>query len=165
MRVNIIGTGTKFAGIGQDMQILHGMIAHVFGEATEIRYVPHFHPQTHQAEINFFIEVINPVLFQYAAKNIWIPNPEWTHKTWEPYLGMVDEVWVKTRDAVKVFENIGIVTRYIGWTSIDKVQPEKKNYHKAILPTGKNIWRNPKPLVQAYMRIQSQDQSLFNHLP
>jgi hypothetical protein len=165
MRVNIIGTGSKFAGIGQDMQILHGMISHVFGETTEIRYVPHFHPQTHQAEINFFIEVINPVLFQYAAKNIWIPNPEWTYKTWEPYLHMVDEVWVKTRDAVKIFENIGVPTKYIGWTSIDKVQPEKKNYSKAILPTGKNIWRNPKPLVQAYMRIQRQDPSLFNHLP
>jgi hypothetical protein len=147
------------------MQILHGMIAHVFGEATEIRYVPHFHPQTTQAEINFFVEVINPVLFQYAAKNIWIPNPEWTYKTWEPYLRMVDEVWVKTREAVKIFENIGVATRYIGWTSIDKVQPEKKNYHKAILPTGKNIWRNPKPLVQAYMRIARQDPSLYNHLP
>jgi len=165
MRVNIIGTGIKHTGVGQDMQILHGMIAHVFGEQTEIRYVPHFHPQTNQAEINFFIEVINPVLFQYAAKNIWIPNPEWTYKTWEPYLHMVDEVWVKTRDAVRIFENIGVPTKYIGWTSIDKVQPDKKNYHKAILPTGKNIWRNPKPLVQAYMRIQRQDPSLFNHLP
>jgi len=165
MRVNIIGTGIKYTGVGQDMQILHGMISHVFGEDTEIRYVPHFHPQTTQAEINFFIEVINPVLFQYAAKNIWIPNPEWTYKTWEPYLRMVDEVWVKTRDGVKIFENIGIAARYIGWTSIDKVQPDKKNYHKAILPTGKNIWRNPKPLVQAYMRIQRQDPSLFNHLP
>jgi hypothetical protein len=165
MRVNIIGTGTKNTGVAQDMQILHGMISHVFGEATEIRYIPHFHPQTHEAEINFFVEVINPALFQYAAKNIWIPNPEWTYKTWEPYLRRVDEVWVKTRDAVKIFENIGVATRYIGWTSIDKVQPEKKNYSKAILPTGKNIWRNPKPLVQAYMRIQRQDPSLFNHLP
>lgn len=167
MRVNIIGNHKKMSGVAQDTHILHGMIVHVLGKETEIRHVPHYYPECKQAEINFFIEVINPSLFSYAAKNIWIPNHEWTYKTWEPYAKMVSEIWVKTHEAEKIFKNEwGLENvRYVGWTSIDKVQPEKKNYWKAIVPTGKNMWRNPKPILQAYMRIYQKDLSGFRSLP
>jgi hypothetical protein len=165
MRVNIIGNHKKDTGVSQDVHILHGLIIHVLGKETQIRHVPHFWPQCPEAEVNFFIEVINPSLFSYASKNIWIPNPEWCYKTWEPYAKMVDEIWVKTHEAEKLFEQWGIQTRYIGWTSIDKVFPEKKNYHKAIVPVGKNIWRNPKPIIQAYMKIKQIQPDLFNKLP
>lgn len=165
MRINIIGNRTKTTGVSQDMHILHGLIVHRFGDEIEIRHVPHFYPQCKEADVNFFVEVINPALFMYAAKNIWIPNPEWTYKTWEPYAKMVDEIWVKTHEAEKLFAEWTDKVRYIGWTSIDKVMPEKKNFHKAIVPVGKNIWRNPKPIIQAYMRIQQTDPSLFQALP
>jgi glycosyltransferase involved in cell wall biosynthesis len=165
MRVNLIGAHRPGTGVSQDTQILHGLIAHVFGKDTEVRHVPHFHPQCPQAELNVFIEVINPSLFLFASKNIWIPNPEWTYQTWEPYARMVDEIWVKTHEAETLFRQWTDNVRYIGWTSIDKVQPERKNYHKAIVPVGKNVWRNPKPIVQAYMRIQQTDPSAFHGLP
>lgn len=165
MRVNIIGNHRKGTGVSQDVQILHGLISHVLGKETQIRHIPHYYPQCPEAEVNFFIEVINPSLFSYAAKNIWIPNPEWTYKTWEPYAKMVDEIWVKTHEAEKLFADWGVTTRYVGWTSIDKVQPEKKNYWKAIVPVGKNIWRNPKPIIQVYMAIKRKDPSLYKALP
>ena len=165
MRVNIIGNHRKGTGVSQDVQILHGLISHVLGKDTQIRHIPHYYPQCPQAEVNFFIEVITPSLFAYAAKNIWIPNPEWTYKTWEPYAKMVDEIWVKTHEAEKLFAEWGVETRYIGWTSIDKVEPEKKNYWKAIVPVGKNIWRNPKPIIQVYMATKRKDPSLYNAFP
>jgi hypothetical protein len=145
----------------------------VFGKDTQIRHVPHFYPQCQQAEINFFIEVINPALFVYAAKNIWIPNPEWTYKTWQPYSRMVDEIWVKTLESYNLFyewknqsttEN-PVVVQYIGWTSIDKVVPETKNFNKAMVPAGKNVWRNPRPIIQCYMAIQKQNPGLYAMLP
>jgi hypothetical protein len=165
MRVNIIGNHKKNTGVSQDVHILHGMIAHTLGQETEIRHIPHYHPQCAQAEVNVFIEVINPALFMFARKNIWIPNPEWTYKTWEPYARMVDEIWVKTHEAEALFGEWSSKVRYIGWTSIDKVMPEKKNYEKAIVPVGKNIWRNPRPLIQTYMWIRKNDPSLFKNLP
>ena len=165
MRVNIIGNLKKNTGVSQDVHILHGLIVHVFGSETEIRHVPHFYPQCQEAEINFFIESINPSLFFYASKNIWIPNPEWTYKTWEPYAHMVDEIWVKTHEAEKSFEPWGVPVRYIGWTSIDKIMAETKNYRKAIVPVGKNIWRNPKPIIQAYLRVQQTHPDLYNGFP
>ena len=168
MRVNIIGNHRKGTGISQDVQVLHGLVSHVFGEDVQVRHVAHYFPQCPEAEINFFIEVINPSLFAYAAKNIWIPNPEWTCKTWLPYAKSVDEIWVKTHEAEKLFWQEEIKApkvRYIGWTSIDKVQPSKKNYHKAIVPVGKNVWRNPKPILQAYLKIQKTLPSLYTQLP
>lgn len=167
MRVNLIGNHRKPTGVAQDVHILHGLIVHVFGQETEIRHIPHYYPQCPPAEVNFFLEVINPALFPYAAKNIWIPNPEWTYKTWIPYCKMVDEIWVKTHEAERIFQEICPETpiRYVGWTSIDKVMPEKKNYWKAIVPVGKNMWRNPMPILQVYNVIAKRDPSLFRNLP
>ncbi len=165
MRVNIIGNHRKGTGVSQDVQIIHGLISHVLGKETQIRHIPHYYPQCPEAEINFFIEVITPSLFTYAAKNIWIPNPEWTYKVWEPYAKMVDEIWVKTHEAEKLFADWGVQTRYVGWTSIDKVEPEKKNYWKALVPVGKNIWRNPKPIIQVYMATKRRDPSLYAAFP
>ena len=155
----------------QDSGILRGILTAVFGENIQIFRVPHVFPQCQEADVNFFLEVINPSLFPYARKNIWIPNPEWTYKTWIPYIHMVDEIWVKTQEAQRIFNeltNYKKPVKYIGWTSIDKsynFETDKKNYSKAIIPVGKNIYRNPKSIFQAYMRIKDQDPSLYSKLP
>jgi hypothetical protein len=165
MRVNLIGSHRKGTGVSQDVYILHGLVAHVFGKEAQIRHIPHYYPQCPEADVNIFVEVFTPSLVAYAGKNIWVPNPEWTYTTWEPYAKLVDEIWVKTRDAETIFAQVGIPTRYIGWTSIDKTLAPKKNYHKAIVPVGKNIWRNPKPILQAYLRLAQKEPEAFRKLP
>ena len=164
MRVNII-CNTQSTGLNQDASLLHGMLVLALGKEAVIRHVPHFHPQCDEAELNFFIESINPALFPYAAKNIWIPHLEWTFKTWQPYMTMVDAIWVKTREAEKIFADMGITTTYIGWTSVDKMLPPTKDYDQAIVPVGKNNWRYPKPIIQAYIRIREQNPALYTKLP
>jgi hypothetical protein len=167
MRVNFIGSFGKNTGVSQDVSILHGLVAHVLDKDAKIRHIPHRFPQCPQAEVNFFIEVINPALFAYAGKNIWIPNQEWTYQTWEPYAKMVDEVWVKTRQAEELFLKWTPNVKYIGWTSVDKKYPElgSKDPNKGIVPVGKNVWRNPKPIFQAYSRILAQHPEIFPNLP
>jgi|UniRef100_A0A6C0B2P5 hypothetical protein len=163
MRVNLIGNFNS-KGLMQDAMILRGLLANVYGEV-QIRRVHHAMPECAEAEINIFIEVINPSLLSYAAKNIWIPNIEWTYKTWIPYIKMVDEIWVKTREARDIFSEHSSNVRYIGWTSIDKVFHEKKNYHKGIVLVGKNMNRNPKPVIQAYLKIKETNPNLYALLP
>ena len=167
MRVNFIGSFGKNTGVSQDVSILHGLVAHVLDKDAKIRHIPHRFPSCPQAEVNFFIEVINPALFAYAGKNIWIPNQEWTYQTWEPYAKMVDEIWVKTREAENLFLKWTVNVRYIGWTSVDKKYPElgSKDPNKGIVPVGKNVWRNPKPIFQAYSRILAQHPQIFPKLP
>lgn len=167
MRVNFIGSFGKNTGVSQDVSILHGLVAHVLDKDAKIRHVPHRFPSCPQAEVNFFIEVINPALFAYAGKNIWIPNQEWTYQTWEPYAKMVDEIWVKTREAEQLFLRWTVNVKYIGWTSVDKKYPElgSKDPNRGIVPVGKNVWRNPKPIFQAYSRILAQHPQIFDKMP
>ncbi len=171
MKVNIIANFQKNTGLMQDAALLRGMLTVVFGDKVQIFRVPHVFPQCEEADFNFFLEVINPSLFSYARKNIWIPNPEWTYTTWVPYLNMVDEIWVKTTEARRIFNkavDYKKPVRMIGWSSIDKSYDpakDKKNYSKAIIPVGKNIYRNPKPIFQAYMRIKEQNPTLYSKLP
>ena len=162
MRVNLIGN-FQSKGLMHDAMILRGMLTHVYGNDVQIRKVHHVMPQCPEAEMNIFIETINPALFAYAGKNVWLINTEWTHKTHAPYLNMVDEVWVKTREAESIFSEYR--AKYIGWTSVDKTFHEKKNYSKAIVLVGKNMYRNPKPVLQAYLHIKKTNPEFFGLLP
>lgn len=160
MRINLIGNFNS-KGLVQDANILRGILTHVYGEP-QIRKVHHALPECQEAELNIFIEAVNPTLFSYAGKNVWIPNPEWTYKTWIPYISMMDEIWVKTKEAETIFREFSKNVKYIGWTSIDKVMSEK-NYSKAIVLVGKNIYRNPKPVLQAYFELK--DTEYYKDLP
>ena len=163
MRINLISNFGS-TGLMQDAMILRGLLTNAHGEV-QIRKVHHSMPQCSDAEINIFIEVINPSLLSYAAKNIWIPNTEWICKTWTPYIKMVDEVWAKTREAYNILSEYTSNVKYISWTSIDKVFHEKKNYHKGIVLVGKNNKRNPKPVLQAYLKIKETNPVLYALLP
>jgi hypothetical protein len=84
---------------------------------------------------------------------------------------MVDEIWVKTTEARRCFNeasNYKAKVKYISWSSIDKGwNPDtiKKDYSKAIVPVGKNIFRNPKPIFQAYLRLKDSDFKTYSALP
>lgn len=166
MRVNLISNHRKNTGLSQDVNIMRGLLTIIFEEKATINLVQYIQPHCEEADVNIFFEVINPSLFSYAAKNIWIPNHEWTYRTWIPYLNMVNEIWVKTHEAERVLsQHTCTKVRYIGWTSLNKQTPSKKNYSKAIVPIGKNMFREVDVLLRVYSNIQRQDNQLFKRLP
>lgn len=166
MRVNIISNHRPGTGLSQDVNILRGILTAIYEEKVQIQLVQYVQPHCGEADVNVFVEVINPSLFSYAAKNIWIPNHEWTYKTWIPYLHMVNEIWVKTEEAAEVFKALTPTkVRYIGWTSLNKETPSKKNYFKAIVPLGKNIYREIDPLFQGYQKLKTAKPSVYSRLP
>ena len=150
MRVNLISSHRNQTGLAQDVDILQGMW-HLADDTAKFRRVLHVQPECDQAEINVFFEVLSPSLFTYAARNIWIPNPEWAYKSWTAsYMHAIDEIWCKTHEAYEIFSKVHPTVKYIGWTSIAKGIPETKNFHKALLLVGKNIYRHPQLIVDAY---------------
>lgn len=148
MRVNLISTHRNQTGLAHDVDILQGIWCTLDKDIT-FRRVLNAQPECPEAEINVFFEVLNPSLFAYARKNIYIPNPEWTYQSWKTYLPCMDEIWVKTREAESIFKELHPNVRYIGWTSIAK-GVTKKNFHKAVYVAGKNIYRHPQIIVDAY---------------
>lgn len=168
MKVNLIANFQANTGLMQDALLLRGILSVQFGEDIKIFKVPHMLPECGEADVNFFLEVINPSLFPYARKNIWLPNQEWTYKTWIPYISMVDEIWVKTYEAERIFKEYTSNVKFIGWTSMDKAyvpDKDKKNYHKAIVPVGKNIYRHPKPIFQAYLKLKHDNLEDYKQAP
>lgn len=164
MRVNLIGNFKPNTGLQHDASILRGLLTAV-DEKVEIFRVPHMFPQCGEAEVNIFIEVVNPSLIPYAGHNIWIPNLEWTYRTWQPYFDMFDEIWCKTDECTSAFKKMTrAIVRNIGWTSIDKIMSEK-DYSKAIVLVGKNIFRQPKQLLRAYAEIRKQEPIIYRLLP
>ena len=164
MRVNIISNHSS-KGLSQDSKILAGILYLMFQEGLVIKYVQYVQPECSEADVNVFLEVFNPSLLSYAATNIWIPSHEFTFKTWMPYLEMVDEIWTKTFEAHRIFSSLTKKVRYIGWTSMNKQTPKRKNYYKAIVPIGKNIYREIDVLLNAYKRIKAEDSYLYSKLP
>ena len=166
MRVNIISNFQENSGLSQDANLLRGVLT-AFIPDVRINKVPHNFPECPEAELNIFLEVISPVLIPFARKNVWVPNPEWTYKTWIPYLKMIDEVWAKTTETQNIFESLGAKTVFTGWSSLDKAwdPTQPKNYNKAIVPVGRNIFRYPKPILQAYERIRTNTPDLYKKLP
>ena len=166
MRVNIISSFRENTGLSHDVKLLRAILS-AFIKDVKIIKVPHILPESPEAELNIFIEVISPGLFPFARKNVWIPNPEWTYKTWTPYLKMIDEVWAKTQESYDIFSKLGAKTILTGWSSMDKLwdPSQPKNYNKAFVPVGNNIFRYPKPILQAYERIRQKDDVLYQKLP
>jgi glycosyltransferase involved in cell wall biosynthesis len=166
MRINIISNHRKNTGLSQDVNILCGLLTAIFDENVHLQLVQYVQPQCQEADVNIFIEVINPSLFSYAAKNIWIPNHECTPLTWVPYMHMMNEIWVKTHEGQRIFKDLTPTNvRYIGWTSLNKETPSSKNYFKAIVPVGKNPNREIDVLFEAYDRIHSEGPINFCKLP
>jgi glycosyltransferase involved in cell wall biosynthesis len=166
MRVNIISNHRKHTGLLQDANILRGLLTVVFEDQVEAHNVQYTQPQCQDADVNIFLEVVNPALFPYAQKNIWIPNHEWTYRTWLPYLHMMDEIWVKTEDAGRMFRTLTKTrVRYIGWTSLPKEFCSNKDYTKAIVPLGKNMYREINVLFEAYLLIKETSLAIYADLP
>lgn len=169
MRINLIGNFTPNTGLSQDALLIRGLITNLYGDKVHFFRVPHQFPQCQEAEVNIFIEVINPSLFSYASKNIWIPNLEWTYKSWIPYVTMVNEIWTKTSESTQIFkmlvEGTSTTVKEIRWSSISKVHQATKDYSKAIVLVGKNRFRNPKQLLRAYNEIRINEPLVYQKLP
>jgi hypothetical protein len=169
MKVNIISNFKPKTGLMHDVHILRGMMTAAFGENTPIQFfkVHYMLPECPDADVNIFMEVVAPSLMPYAGLNIWVPNPEWTYKTWIPYIPQFDHIWAKTHECLDIFKQYTDKVVYTGWTSMDKhwvPETDKKNYYKAIVPVGKNIYRHPKPIFQAYVRLLTKP-DIYRKLP
>jgi len=72
-------------------------------------------------DINLFLEDIVPGFFPYARANAFIPNPEWFKRSQHCHLDGIDVVLCKTHAAQRTFDELGCKTRFISFTSEDRL--------------------------------------------
>jgi glycosyltransferase involved in cell wall biosynthesis len=79
--------------------------------------------QPSRYDVNIVLEHAHPAYFGLARRNLFIPNPEWLTRRDRKVLHRFDAILCKTQVAVEIFEGMGLVTRYIGFQSVDCRQP------------------------------------------
>lgn len=73
-------------------------------------------------EMQIHLEAPAAHLLGEAKPNIIIPNPEWWTPDSTSLLGLPGvRVWAKTKDAERIFRDLGARVEHIGWQSIDRL--------------------------------------------
>jgi hypothetical protein len=147
--VNII-TYQNNSGLSNDVEILKKILQN---QQYEINVIDYYKYECPLADINIFLEVLNPILFHFSKINILIPNQEWFYKTWIPYLPYLDYILVKTKYCESIFQKYVDHSKitYISWTSIDRYNVNiEKDYSKCLHLCGKSRHRNTQLLIDSW---------------
>lgn len=75
-------------------------------------------------DLNLMLEHIHPELLGAARRNAFIPNPEWCLPSDVRRLPRMDHVLAKTGHAIGIFGKHGCRVAPIGFTSVDRHDPE-----------------------------------------
>jgi hypothetical protein len=105
-------------------------------------------------DINLFLEDITPGFFKYARKNAFIPNPEWFKKYQHRYLKGIDAVLCKSRSAQQTFDSLGSRTRFISFTSEDRLDTPgtAKKSPDYLHLAGRSWQKGTKPLTDLWLK-------------
>ena len=85
-----------------------------------LRHLPRFRGRF---AVNLFLGPIFPEWLPFAARNVWVPNPEGFHEYDRKYLRCIDLVLAKTRLAEQIFRDLGRPVEFVGFTSHDQFDP------------------------------------------
>ena len=134
--LNIL-TNDNGAGLTKDATVLSEHIKHPCKRSQ-------VHSGATHEEINIFCEIADEKWMKRGGKNILIPNPEWYHNKWMSLIPKFDEIWVKTREAERIFSKYHDKVYYIGFTSEDHydetVQKEFEAFHACGKSIAKQTW-------------------------
>lgn len=130
-------------GLETDEKVLKEAIER---DGHQVQSFQHSHATNHKhdADVNIFIEMINPEMLSWAPRNWFIPNPEW-YRQELALLDRVDLILCRTEEVEKIFKGMGKKTYYLGFTSPDCLQEGvEKDYTKVLhLAGGSNLKGTP----------------------
>ena len=105
-------------------------------------------------DINIFLEDISPRFFRQARVNVFIPNPEWFRQSQYRYLERIDSVFCKTKSGQSIFEAFGRPTRFISFTSDDRLDAAPPGQKQAgfLHLAGRSWQKGTKALTDLWQR-------------
>ncbi len=103
-------------------------------------------------DINLMLEHVRPEFLPFARRNLLVPNPEWFDARDARHVDAIDLALTKTRHGTRAFTALGVPTRYVGFTSVDRrregVQKEMAFFHLA----GRSARKGTRRLIELWRR-------------
>ncbi len=137
----------------EDAPVHRHRIAHRAANVAH-RWLQHKQLAAAPYDVNVFLEDISPGFFTYARINVFIPNPEWFKKNQQRHLAGIDVVLCKTRNAQETFGALGSDTRFISFTSSDRLTttPDNSRKNSFLHVAGRSWQKGTKPLLDAWLQ-------------
>ncbi|HEX7813978.1 glycosyltransferase [Dyella sp.] len=151
------------AGLSRDLQRLaealraHGNGAHVLGlphRGSVAQWLTRWRlrGKAPAFDVNLMLERIRPEFIAAARRNIVIPNPEYFRPEDRAALPRMDEAWVKTRHAQRLFDALGATTRFIGFDSEDRLLADIPRKHAFFHGPGRSGNKGTAALLRLWAR-------------
>jgi hypothetical protein len=104
-------------------------------------------------DVNIFVESAAASWFPLARVNCLVPNPEWADDEVVESLPGFDWVLCKTRHAEEIFSKLGCRTRYIGFTSFDRLDPTvSRDYGRFLHVAGRSHMKGSDVLIRTWLQ-------------
>ncbi len=131
MSCQVIGRDNG-AGLSRDMRLLAAALRQT-GVNTYLKALPHrsrlapwltrvrLLGKTKRFVLNLMLERVRTEFLPTAHYNVLVPNPEYFRRQDLAALPLIDEIWVKTHHARNLFAPLGVPVRYLGFSSLDRM--------------------------------------------
>lgn len=164
LRINVITNNNQY-GLTSDAGILVRYLQQVAESSGLYRFqvcpVSFYCAECGRADINIHLEIPCPLLVHSAPVNILVPNHEWWFRHWQPYLGLFDQVWVKTERARGLFQaellalygdnsQLDDKLRLVEWTSPDRGGVTKRETDQALHLAGRSRLKGTEELLDSW---------------
>lgn len=133
-------------GLEQDILILTKAITQAGHQVSS--FSPS-HKKATRANVNIFLERLDPTKMKKSNCNWFIPNPE-CYVQDLCLLDKVDLILCRTREVERIFKCLGKKTYFLGFTSEDCLLPFKKNYFNLLHVAGGSEAKGTKTLLEIW---------------
>ena len=148
LRINIF-SASNGKGLENSRKILKEALIHLGHEVYERELTEIRGDNDPTVDINIFFEIINDPWIPLAAKNWFIPNPEWYQQD-IALLQKIDLILCRTYEVEKIFKSLKKKTYYLGFSSVDCKQPGNKDFSSCFHLSGSSTLKGTSEIMKAW---------------
>lgn len=152
MKINLITNHVNGAGLQRDSDLIDRMLREAGHQVVKIQFND-WNNHHSRADLNIFLEVLEPNILSWSPVNYVIVNSEWWFSNvWDRWIPRINKFIVKTRDGENIWRaKVGAnKTQFLGFEANDFYKAEVKRERRFIHAAGKSLTKNTSAVLQAW---------------
>lgn len=146
--INLI-TRDNGVGLSTDMDLLESVLGPAGYNVQRVDYRARV---MRTCDLAIFLELFNASLVRFAHRTVGIFNLEWFASGWEPYLRNFDQLWAKSLEAQRVYDQMGLDSEYTGFLTRDLRDPNTPRTDECFHLRGHSGLKNTEAVIEAWRR-------------